>query len=164
MASRTPFFDLPPRGIALCVLLILGIAGVAILPDLAASLAQNKTAAQGGETLLAPCPGREDEVFLFYTPEPGRMTVVVVPDPADTSLTLAVARQANPTEGPIPLYGPVTFDEISGLPSVQYTYGIEEPHILTVTTLGTASGESSRYRVSFGGPLVRGTVLEVETA
>lgn len=159
MASRTPFFDLPPWGIALCLLLAACLAGAVFLPGLYADLARNETA--GDEPLQAPLPGREGEVHLFYDPDLERMTVACFPDPALTSLTLAVARQPNPNEPPIPLYGPVTFPDLADLPALQYQYDIAETHVLTVTTLGAAGGASSRYRVTVPGP-IPGSPLEVE--
>lgn len=159
MASRTPFFDLPPWGIALCLLLVAGLAGVAVLPGLYADISGNETAE--GEPLIADLPGREGELYLIYDPDLERMTVACFPDPALTAITLAVARQPNPNEPPIPLYGPVTFTDLAEVPAVQYHYDIKETHILTVTTLGVAGGESNRYRVTVPGP-IPGSPLEVK--
>lgn len=159
MAPRNPFFDLPPWGIGLCLLAVACLVGAILLPGLYADLARNETA--GGDALNAPLPGREGEVHLFYDPDLERMTVACFPDPALTSLTLAVARQPNPNEPPIPLYGPVTFPDLADLPALQYQYDIAEAHVLTVTTLGAAGGASSRYRVTVPGP-IPGSPLEVE--
>lgn len=159
MAPRNPFFDLPPWGIGLCLLAVACLVGAILLPGLYADLARNETA--GGDALNAPLPGREGEVHLFYDPDLERMTVACFPDPALTSLTLAVARQPNPNEPPIPLYGPVTFPDLADLPALQYQYDIAETHVLTVTTLGAAGGASSRYRVTVPGP-IPGSPLEVE--
>ena len=159
MASRTPFFDLPPWGIALCLLLAACLAGAVFLPGLCADLTRNETTE--GEPFQAPLPGREGEVHLFYDPDLERMTVAVFPDPATTAITLAVARQPNPNEPPILLYGPVTFTDLAEVPAVQYHYDIAENHVLTVTTLGAAGGASSRYRVTVPGP-IPGSPLEVE--
>jgi hypothetical protein len=153
VAPRTPFFDLPPWGIALCLIAAACLAGAFLLPGLYADLARNETA--GGDALNAPLPGREGEVHLFYDPDLERMTVAVFPGPATTSLTQAVARQPNPNEPPIPLYGPVTFPDLAD------QYDIAEAHVLTVTTLGAAGGASSRYQVRVPGP-IPGSPLEVE--
>ena len=102
MASRTPFFDLPPWGIALCLLLAACLAGAVFLPGLCADLTRNETTE--GEPFQALLPGREGETQLSYDPGLERMTVAVFPGPATTSLTLAVARQPNPNEPPILLY------------------------------------------------------------
>lgn len=160
MASRTPFFDLPPWGIALCLLLVAGLAGVAVLPGLYADISGNETAE--GEPLIADLPGREGELYLIYDPDLERMTVACFPDPALTAITLAVARQPNPNEPPILLYGPVTFTDLAEVPAVQYHYGIAENHVLTVTTLGAAGGASNRYWVEVTGPLPGQQRLEVK--
>ena len=160
MASRTPFFDLPPWGIALCLLLAACLAGAVFLPGLCADLTRNETTE--GEPFRAPLPGREGETQLSYDPGLERMTVAVFPDPALTSLTLAVARQPNPNEPSIPLYGPVTFPDLADLPALQYQYDIAETHVLTVTTLGAAGGASNRYWVEVTGPLPGQQRLEVE--
>lgn len=159
MASRTPFFDLPPWGIALCLLLAACLAGAVFLPGLCADLTRNETTE--GEPFQAPLPGREGEVYLVYDPDLERMTVACFPDPALTAITLAVARQPNPNEPPISLYGPVTFADLEEVPALQYHYDIAETHILTVTTIGAAGGASSRYRVTVPGP-IPGSPLEVE--
>ena len=159
MASRTPFFDLPPWGIALCLLLAACLAGAVFLPGLYADLARNETVR--GEPLQTPLPGREGAVHLIYDPDLERMTVAVFPDPAMTAITLAVARHSNPNEPPIPIYGPVTFTDLAEVPALQYQYDIAETHVLTVTTLGAAGGASSRYRVTVPGP-IPGSPLEVE--
>jgi hypothetical protein len=159
VAPRTPFFDLPPWGVALCLLAAACLIGVAVLPGLYTDLARNETA--GGEPLQAPLPGREGETQLSYDPGLERMTVACFPGPATTALTLAVARQPNPNEPPISLYGPVTFADLEEVPALQYHYDIAETHILTVTTIGAAGGASNRYRVTVPGP-IPGSPLEVE--
>jgi len=159
VASRTPFFDLPPWGIALCLLLAACLAGAVFLPGLCADLTRNETTE--GEPFQAPLPGREGEVYLVYDPDLERMTVACFPGPATTALTLAVARQPNPNEPPISLYGPVTFADLEEVPALQYHYDIAETHILTVTTIGAAGGASNRYRVTVPGP-IPGSPLEVE--
>lgn len=161
MASRTPFFDLPPWGIALCLLLAACLAGAVFLPGLCADLTRNETTE--GEPFQAPLPGREGEVYLVYDPDLERMTVACFPNPALTAITLAVARQPNPNfEPPILLYGPVTFTDLAEVPAVQYHYGIAENHVLTVTTLGAAGGASNRYWVEVTGPLPGQQRLEVK--
>jgi len=159
VASRTPFFALPPWGIALCLLLAACLAGAVFLPGLCADLTRNETTE--GEPFQAPLPGREGEVYLVYDPDLERMTVACFPGPATTALTLAVARQPNPNEPPISLYGPVTFADLEEVPALQYHYDIAETHILTVTTIGAAGGASNRYRVTVPGP-IPGSPLEVE--
>ena len=158
MASRTPFFDLPPWGVALCLLAVLLMVGIALSSLGSPALVGNETP----DLMHAPLPGREGEVHLFYDPDLDRMTVACFPDPALTAITLAVARQPNPNEPPILLYGPVTFTDLAEVPAVQYHYDIAETHVLTVTTLGAAGGASSRYRVTVPGPLPGQQRLEVE--
>lgn len=160
MASRTPFFDLPPWGIALCLLLAACLIGVAVLPGLCADLTRNETAGSG--PLQADLPGREGELYLIYDPDLERMTVVYFPDPATTSLTLEVARNANPNENQNIRYGPVTFTDLAEVPTVQYHYDIAENHVLTVTTLGAADGASNRYRVEVLGLFKGQHQLEVK--
>lgn len=160
MPPSNPFFDLPPWGIGLCLLAAICLVGAILLPGLYADLARNETA--GDEPLQAPLPGREGEVHLFYDPDLDRMTVACFPDPALTAITLAVARQPNPNEPPILLYGPVTFTDLAEVPAVQYHYDIAENHVLTVTTLGAAGGASNRYWVEVTGPLPGQQRLEVE--
>jgi hypothetical protein len=86
VAPRNPFFDLPPWGVALCLLAAACLIGVAVLPGLYTDLARNETA--GGEPLQAPLPGREGETQLSYDPGLERMTVACFPGPATTALTL----------------------------------------------------------------------------